>query len=104
MQQQQSMLAFEPSFEEKKIGFSELKRSYVLSGQDNAQPHIAKYASQIKELCWEKTPHPPYFPNFASSDYHLFHSLQNHLQEITFTSHERIKTDITKFKTKRVLQ
>jgi histone-lysine N-methyltransferase SETMAR len=44
--------------------------------QDNARPHISKMTQQkIKELNWEILDHPPYSPDLASSDYHLFRSL-----------------------------
>jgi histone-lysine N-methyltransferase SETMAR len=47
---------------------------------DNARHHVSKMKQQkIKELNWEILDHPPYSPDFAPSDYHLFRSLQNYL-------------------------
>ncbi|XP_013786728.1 histone-lysine N-methyltransferase SETMAR-like [Limulus polyphemus] len=70
----------------------------VVFHQDNARPHTAKITSQkIEELGWEKIPHPPYSPDLAPLDYHLFHSLQNHLDGLTHTSHEEVETDISEF-------
>ena len=34
---------------------------------------------------WEVLPHPPYSPDIAPSDYHLFRSLQHLLNDKTFT-------------------
>jgi histone-lysine N-methyltransferase SETMAR len=34
---------------------------------------------KIKEMNWEILDHPPYSSELAPSDYHLFRSLQNHL-------------------------
>jgi histone-lysine N-methyltransferase SETMAR len=52
----------------------------VVFHQDNARPHVSKMTHQkIEELNWEIFDHPPYSPDLAPSDYHLFRSLQNHL-------------------------
>ena len=60
--------------------------------QDNARPHTARITSQkVEELGWEKIPHPPYSPDLAASDYHLFRSLQNHLKETAFATPEEVK-------------
>lgn len=75
-----------------------VNRKGVMFHQDNARPHTAKITSQkIEELGWEKIPHPPYSPDLAPSDYHLFRSLQNHLGDITFASQEEVETDISEF-------
>ena len=55
-------------------------RKGVVFHQDNARPHTARITcAKIEELGWEKIPHPPYSPDLAPSDYHLFRSLQNYL-------------------------
>jgi histone-lysine N-methyltransferase SETMAR len=40
----------------------------------------------IQELDWEILPHPPYSPNLAPSDYHLFRSLSNNLHGVSFNN------------------
>ncbi|EFN78228.1 Histone-lysine N-methyltransferase SETMAR, partial [Harpegnathos saltator] len=48
--------------------------------QDNARPHTSIVTRQkFRELGWEVLMHPPYSPDLAPSDYHLFLSLQNFL-------------------------
>ena len=42
-------------------------------------------------------PHPPYSPDLAPSDYHLFHSLQNYLNGKTFDSNEAVKNELIQF-------
>ena len=42
-------------------------------------------------------PHPPYSPNLAPSDFHLFRSLQNSLNSKTFASEDLIKQHLDKF-------
>ena len=42
-------------------------------------------------------PHPPFSPDLAPSDNHLFRSLQNHLNGKTFESNEAVKNELTQF-------
>jgi histone-lysine N-methyltransferase SETMAR len=52
----------------------------VLLHHDNARPHIAQGTQErIQELQWELLEHLPYSPDLASSDFHLFGQLKNHL-------------------------
>ncbi|KAK6729928.1 hypothetical protein RB195_006776 [Necator americanus] len=66
--------------------------------QDNVHPHITKKTSQqILELGWEVLPQPPYSPNLASSDYHLFRSLQHHLEEKRYDDRDHLENDLRAF-------
>jgi hypothetical protein len=40
----------------------------------------------IQELDWEILSHPPYSPDLAPSDYHLFRSLSNNLRGASFNN------------------
>jgi len=48
----------------------------------------------LKTLKWEVLPHPPYSPDIAPSDYHLFRSMTHGLSEQHFTSYEDTKNCI----------
>lgn len=49
--------------------------------QDNARPHTAMQTMDtIRKLKWDLLPHPPYSPDLAPSDYHLFGTLKADLQ------------------------
>ena len=65
---------------------------------DNARPHTAKLTRlKMIELGWEVLTHPPYSPDLAPSDYHLFRSLQNHLREKRFDDREALEVDLVNF-------
>jgi histone-lysine N-methyltransferase SETMAR len=49
---------------------------------------------KIKELNWEILDHPPYSPDLAPSDYHLFSSLQNRLNNKKFERFEEVNVAI----------
>jgi histone-lysine N-methyltransferase SETMAR len=58
---------------------------------------------KIKELNWEISDHPPYSPDLAPSDYHLFRSLQNHLNNKKFERFEEVNNAIVAyFESKRI--
>ena len=42
-------------------------------------------------------PHPPYSPDLAPTDYHLFRSLSNHLREKKFDDENDLKMDLVNF-------
>lgn len=48
-------------------------RHRIVLQQDNARPHVSLATRQkLMELDWDLLPHPPYSPDLAPSDYHLF--------------------------------
>ena len=73
-------------------------RKGVIFHQDNVRPHTSLVTrKKLLELGWEVMPHPTYSPDLASSDYHLFRSLQNHLNIKTFDSNEGVKNELNQF-------
>ena len=62
----------------------------IIFHHDNARPHVP-VKNYLENSGWEVSPHPPYSPYFAPSDYHLFRSMQNALTGIRFTSEQGIK-------------
>ena len=64
----------------------------VIFLHDNARPHVAKVVKDTLEaLQWDVLPHPPYSPDIAPSDYHLFRSMTHGLAEQHFTYYEETK-------------
>ena len=67
----------------------------VIFHQDDTRRHTSLVTrKKLLELGWGVMPHPPYSPDLAPSDYHLFRSLQNHLNGITFDSNEAVKNKL----------
>ena len=58
----------------------------------NARTHFAiAVKNYLENSGWEVSPNLPYSPDLASSDYHLFRSMQNTLTGIRFTSEQGVK-------------
>jgi transposase len=51
----------------------------------------------IQESDWEILPHPPYSPDLAPSDYHLFRSLSNNLRRISFNNEAELQNWLNDF-------
>ncbi|GFX98287.1 histone-lysine N-methyltransferase SETMAR [Trichonephila clavipes] len=64
------------------------RRGFVFH-QDNARPHTSVVTRQkLWELGWQVLMHPPYSPDLAPSNYHLFLVLQNFLSDKKLGSRE----------------
>ena len=64
----------------------------VILQHDNARPYVAKVVKTYLEMLkWEVLPHPPYSPDIAPSDYHLFRSMAHGLADQHFRSYEEVK-------------
>ena len=64
----------------------------VILQHDNAPYHTAKVVKNtLKALNWEILSHPPYSPDFAPSDYHLFASMGHSLAEQRFDNFEEVE-------------
>lgn len=73
-------------------------RKGVVLHHDNARPHVSLMSRQkILQFGWDVLPHPPYSPDLAPSDFHLFRSLQNSLRGMTFNSDEAINQHLVQF-------
>ena len=61
----------------------------VIVQHDNARQHVARpVKTYLETLKWEVLPHPPYYPDVAPSDYHLFRSMAHSLAQQHFRSYK----------------
>ena len=60
------------------------------------QDHTSFTRQKLLELGWDVLPHPPYSPDLAPSDYFLFRSLQNSLNDKNFNNDD-IKSYLIQF-------
>ncbi|XP_043501569.1 histone-lysine N-methyltransferase SETMAR-like [Polistes fuscatus] len=75
-----------------------VNRKGVILQHDNARPHCARRTlEKINELGWEVLPHPPYSPDVAPSDFHLFRALQHFLSGKTFANLDDIQNAISRY-------
>ncbi len=73
-------------------------RGPVYFQHDNAKPHTAKLTqAKIQKLGWKLLPHPPYSPDLAPSDFHLFLSMANNQRGKRFSSEEEAKAATSEF-------
>ena len=70
----------------------------ILFLHDNAQPHVAATTKELlAKFKWEVLEQPPYTPNLALSDYHLFCKLKEFLGRNHFASDEELQKTVTTF-------
>uniref|UniRef100_A0A3B5M255 Tc1-like transposase DDE domain-containing protein n=1 Tax=Xiphophorus couchianus TaxID=32473 RepID=A0A3B5M255_9TELE len=74
---------------------AKMKKMGPILLHDNARPHISKIAKEkCNDLGFEVMKHPPYSPDLAPTDYHLFRSLQAYLSGKRFQTREDVKKAI----------
>ena len=78
-----------PAIRSKRRGL--LLKSVVLL-HDNARPHTAAHTAEtLRKLKFKVMAHPPYSPDLALSDYHLFGPLKEALRARRFTLDQELK-------------
>jgi len=66
--------------------------------QNNVRPHTSLVSPQkLRQLGWELLMLPPYSPDLAPLDYHLFRSLQKFFNGQTFDNDEVIKLQLDQY-------
>jgi histone-lysine N-methyltransferase SETMAR len=64
---------------------------------ENARHHTAQATQKgIQELQWELLEHLPHSPDLATSDFHLFGPLKNHVSGKRFADDKEVETEVQK--------
>jgi histone-lysine N-methyltransferase SETMAR len=67
------------------------KKTTFLLQHDNAWPHTSlKTMGHAAEFCWTVLLHPPYSPNLAPSDFHLFGPMKDGLRAQYFPDNDTV--------------
>jgi transposase len=67
----------------------------VFLHHDSARPHTSLHTRKaITELQWTVLPHPPYSPDLAPSDYHLFSPLKDAIRGKKFEDDEEVISEV----------
>jgi histone-lysine N-methyltransferase SETMAR len=75
-----------------------VNRNKVHFHHDNARPHTARTTKELlNSYSWKVLPQPPYSPDIAPSDFHLFLSLQNALNGQTFPNQNELEEFLDNF-------
>lgn len=93
----QQLIRLKQAIKEKRTKWETRKETLIFL-HDNARPHIEKSVKNYLENSgWEVLAHAPYSPDLAPSDYHLFRSMQNHMDGERFSSVEEIQNWLDAF-------
>ena len=78
-----------PEIRSKRCG---LLSTGILLQHDNARPHTASSTvATIQDMSFECLPHPPYSPDLAPSDFHVFGPLKEAMGGKSFGSDEEVQ-------------
>jgi transposase len=70
----------------------------VLLLHDNTRPHSAAVTvNLLNSWGWEILPRPPYSPDLAPLDYHLFPKMKKHLRGQRFHFIEDVQNEVKKW-------
>lgn len=81
----------------KRLGRVRTNKKIVLH-HDNARPHTARATVEaINTLGFSLLPHPPYSPDLAPCDFHLFPKLKDYLRGVHFNSNEELERSVRRW-------
>ena len=77
--------------------FALIWRGNIVLLHDNTKPHSVRIKQEkILDLSWSVLLHPPYLPDFLPSDFHVFCSLQNAMNDQKFFQENQVRMFVGK--------
>lgn len=74
------------------------RRGQFVFLDDNARPHRSRMTNaKVASLGWDRLDHPPYSPDLAPSDFHLFRSLEQFLRGVQFNNMREMRETLQGF-------
>ena len=65
---------------------------------NNARPHTARQTVTLLQwFGWDIITHPPYSPDLAHSEFHMFPKLEEHLSGMRFNNDDEVKDAVQRF-------
>jgi len=61
---------------------------------DNTWPHSRQVTALLEKFKWDILDHPPYSPDLAPSDFHLFLHLKKHLAGKKFDNDDELQEEV----------
>lgn len=87
----QQLIKLHRAIREKRPDY-QYRHDKIIFQHDNAPAHTSTLVrNYLEALNWEILPQPPYSPDLAPSDYHLFSSMGHALAEQHFANYEDVK-------------
>jgi [histone H3]-lysine36 N-dimethyltransferase SETMAR len=75
-----------------------LEKKKIIFHQDNAPVHkCSKALVKLKELHYRLLEHPPYSPDLAPSDFHLFPNLKKFLRGKRFSNNDEVIATVNEY-------
>ncbi|UYV64519.1 SETMAR [Cordylochernes scorpioides] len=88
---EQQMHSLREALNEKRPELREKHNKLILQHDNAPALNATVVKNTIKDLGWELLPHPPYSPDLAPSDYHLFTSLGHALKSQEFSNSDILR-------------
>jgi hypothetical protein len=80
------------------VSIDQIFTDHLGYAKDNARLHVAHVTTDlINKFGWDTATHPPYSPDIAPSDYHLFHELEKHLGGTHFRTGKELKEEVLSY-------
>lgn len=86
------LMCLSQALEYKKLPYYDRTNKVILQHENTESHNDESVKEYLETLQWEVLPHPPFSPDVAPSDYHLFRAMTRDLAEQHFTCYDDVKS------------